>query len=261
MFKVCSMYVCVNCTIIVYIKCCIVGLIALWFCYSDQSCDKLFCSGGWEFPVTSRKSFYKAGNGDMCNEATMNPEDNYPADLGMVPTGTKCGNNMVRKHHVVTLLPTAWTKPPWTGKCVSMYSHCECVFQVCYEQRCQDMKSLKVYGTDDCSAKCNNHGVRNVWKSQHTHTTFWSILEGLTECECYLWQICNHERKCHCDPGWAPPFCDMQHSEMPEGIVHVLLARPHIHTYALTLSASASWPFNEHALHVTVVQSSYVVFH
>lgn len=27
----------------------------------------------------------------------MNPEDNYPADLGMVPTGTKCGINMVRK--------------------------------------------------------------------------------------------------------------------------------------------------------------------
>lgn len=27
----------------------------------------------------------------------MNPEDNYPADLGMVPVGTKCGSNMVRK--------------------------------------------------------------------------------------------------------------------------------------------------------------------
>lgn len=27
----------------------------------------------------------------------MIPEDNFPADLGMVPTGTKCANNMVRK--------------------------------------------------------------------------------------------------------------------------------------------------------------------
>lgn len=27
----------------------------------------------------------------------MNPEDNYPADLGTVPVGTKCGTNMVRK--------------------------------------------------------------------------------------------------------------------------------------------------------------------
>ncbi|XP_053291901.1 disintegrin and metalloproteinase domain-containing protein 8a [Pleuronectes platessa] len=117
----------------------------------DQSCGTLFCSGGWEFPVTSRKSFYKVGSGDMCNEATLNPEDNYPADLGMVPTGTKCGNNMV-----------------------------------CYNQRCQDITNVKVYGTNDCSAKCNNHGV------------------------------CNHESKCHCDPGWAPPFCDVQQSELPE---------------------------------------------
>uniref|UniRef100_A0A3Q2WEN3 ADAM metallopeptidase domain 8a n=1 Tax=Haplochromis burtoni TaxID=8153 RepID=A0A3Q2WEN3_HAPBU len=67
------------------------------FGYRDQSCGQLFCSGGWEFPVTSRKSLYKVGNGDMCNVATMNPEDNYPEDLDMVPTGTKCGKNMVRK--------------------------------------------------------------------------------------------------------------------------------------------------------------------
>lgn len=56
--------------------------------------------------MTSRKSFYKVGS-DVCNEATMNPEDNYPADLGMVPTGTKCGNNMVRK----LLLLTESTEP------------------------------------------------------------------------------------------------------------------------------------------------------
>ncbi|XP_047459920.1 disintegrin and metalloproteinase domain-containing protein 8a [Mugil cephalus] len=117
----------------------------------DQACGTLFCSGGWEFPVTSRKSFYKVGNGEICNEATMNPEDNYPSDLGMVPTGTKCGTNMV-----------------------------------CYNQRCQEMKNIKTYRTNDCSAKCNNRGV------------------------------CNHEGKCHCDPGWAPPYCNVQHSELPE---------------------------------------------
>ncbi|XP_077352304.1 disintegrin and metalloproteinase domain-containing protein 8a [Festucalex cinctus] len=117
----------------------------------EQSCATLFCSGGWQFPVTSRKSFYKVGN-EECNEATMNPEDNYPADLGMVPTGTKCGNNMV-----------------------------------CYNQKCQDISNIRAYGTDDCSAKCNNHGV------------------------------CNHQSKCHCDPGWAPPFCDVLQSEVSEG--------------------------------------------
>ncbi|XP_041865434.1 disintegrin and metalloproteinase domain-containing protein 8a [Melanotaenia boesemani] len=117
----------------------------------DQSCGTLFCSGGWEFPLTSRKSFYKLGNGVICNEAKMNPEDNFPADLAMVPAGTKCGNNMV-----------------------------------CRNQRCEDIKNIKAYGTNDCSSKCSNHGV------------------------------CNHESKCHCDPGWAPPFCDVQQSEITE---------------------------------------------
>uniref|UniRef100_G3NUD7 ADAM metallopeptidase domain 8a n=1 Tax=Gasterosteus aculeatus aculeatus TaxID=481459 RepID=G3NUD7_GASAC len=121
---------------------------------SNQHCGTLFCSGGWEFPVTSRKSFYRVGNGDICNTATMIPEDNYPADLGMVPVGTKCGNNMV-----------------------------------CYNQRCQDIQNINTYGKSDCSAKCNHHGV------------------------------CNHESKCHCDPGWAPPFCNVEQSELPEGLV------------------------------------------
>uniref|UniRef100_A0A667X2P5 ADAM metallopeptidase domain 8a n=1 Tax=Myripristis murdjan TaxID=586833 RepID=A0A667X2P5_9TELE len=124
----------------------------------DLTCGKLFCTGGWEFPVTSRKSIITLTNGETCNEATMDPKDHYPADLPMVPTGTRCGNKMV-----------------------------------CYDNRCQDIKNIKVYGTDDCSAKCNNHGV------------------------------CNHERNCHCNPGWAPPFCDVKFSELPEVAIGVLL--------------------------------------
>uniref|UniRef100_UPI003AAA9530 disintegrin and metalloproteinase domain-containing protein 8a n=1 Tax=Centroberyx gerrardi TaxID=166262 RepID=UPI003AAA9530 len=125
----------------------------------EVTCGKLYCSGGWEFPVTSRKSFITLANGVTCNEATMNPKDNYPADLVMVPTGTKCGNNMV-----------------------------------CYDHRCQDIKNIKVYGTDDCSNKCNNRGV------------------------------CNHERQCHCHPGWAPPFCDVELTELPKGTDMVVTA-------------------------------------
>ncbi|KAJ8250770.1 hypothetical protein COCON_G00226920 [Conger conger] len=68
-------------------------------------------------------------------------------DLGMVPTGTKCGAN-----------------------------------KVCYNSVCQD---VSVYGTEECSAKCNSHGV------------------------------CNHERACHCDPGWAPPFCKIRLADLP----------------------------------------------
>ncbi|KAM3862938.1 disintegrin and metalloproteinase domain-containing protein 8a [Diretmus argenteus] len=116
------------------------------------TCGKLFCSGGWEFPVTSRKSLITLPNGVTCNEATLDPKDNYPPDLAMVPIGTKCGSNMV-----------------------------------CYNHQCQNIKNIKVYGTNECSAKCNNHGV------------------------------CNHERQCHCDPGWAPPFCDVEFAELPKG--------------------------------------------
>lgn len=87
----------------------------------DQSCGTLFCSGGWDFPVTSKKSYYTVGNGVICNEATMNPEDNYPADLGMVPTGTKCGHNMVRKL-LISPLAVSISKPLWrpaSSYCIS----------------------------------------------------------------------------------------------------------------------------------------------
>ncbi|CAB1453640.1 unnamed protein product [Pleuronectes platessa] len=77
--------------------------------------------------------------------------DNFPADLGIVPTGTKCGNNMV-----------------------------------CYNQRCQNITNVLAFGANNCSAKCNNHGV------------------------------CNHENECHCDPGWAPPLCDVLFPVLPE---------------------------------------------
>ncbi|KAJ8014025.1 hypothetical protein DPEC_G00035960 [Dallia pectoralis] len=107
----------------------------------DMRCGTLFCLGGREFPVTERKSVITLSQGVICNVATMDPKA-QTEDLGKVPTGTKCGNNMV-----------------------------------CFDERCQD---IKVYGPKDCAAKCNNRGV------------------------------CNHERQCHCDPGWAPPYCDTE---------------------------------------------------
>lgn len=120
----------------------------LLFHYRDQFCGTLFCSGGWTFPVTSMKSYYIVGNGVTCNEATMKPEDNYPSDLGMVPTGTKCGNNMVRK----LLLQF---QPRWSGDLTLFF-----ICQVCYNNRCEDIRNIKAYGKNDCSSKCNNHGVR-----------------------------------------------------------------------------------------------------
>ncbi|KAM9723581.1 LOW QUALITY PROTEIN: disintegrin and metalloproteinase domain-containing protein 15 [Menidia menidia] len=46
--------------------------------------------------------------------------------------------------------------------------------KVCLDQRCRDVSEL---GVDECRRKCNGHGV------------------------------CNSNRNCHCEVGWAPPDC------------------------------------------------------
>ncbi|KAG7275880.1 hypothetical protein CRUP_033293 [Coryphaenoides rupestris] len=65
--------------------------------------------------------------------------------------------------------------------------------KVCSNQRCVDTSS--VYGPqEDCSAKCNNKGV------------------------------CNHKKQCHCEPGWAPPYCDMQYADLRQDWSMVIVA-------------------------------------
>ncbi|TRZ03092.1 hypothetical protein DNTS_029885, partial [Danionella cerebrum] len=44
----------------------------------------------------------------------------------------------------------------------------------CVDQRCRD---VSMFGVEECRRKCNNHGV------------------------------CNSNKNCHCDEGWAPPDC------------------------------------------------------
>ncbi|KAJ8264317.1 hypothetical protein GJAV_G00147740 [Gymnothorax javanicus] len=110
----------------------------------NMKCGKIFCTGGKTFPITRQKVDFTV-RGAICKVAVDN---SGREDVGMVPTGTKCGH----------------------GK-------------VCYDNACHD---IKIYGGDDCSAKCNKHGV------------------------------CNHERQCHCDPGWDPPYCDAK-SDLDKG--------------------------------------------
>ncbi|XP_042279019.1 disintegrin and metalloproteinase domain-containing protein 15 isoform X2 [Thunnus maccoyii] len=46
--------------------------------------------------------------------------------------------------------------------------------KACLNQKCED---VSVFGVDECHRKCNGHGV------------------------------CNSNKQCHCDVGWAPPDC------------------------------------------------------
>lgn len=55
--------------------------------------------------------------------------------------------------------------------------------KVCMNGHCQ---GLRVYRSESCSAKCNNHGV------------------------------CNHKGECHCHAGWASPYCAERLAEVPE---------------------------------------------
>ncbi|CAM9305941.1 unnamed protein product, partial [Lampetra planeri] len=57
--------------------------------------------------------------------------------------------------------------------------------KVCINGRCVD---VSVYGhEEDCAQKCNNNGV------------------------------CNHKKECHCNPSWAPPYCDSLYEEASQG--------------------------------------------
>ncbi|MBN3274830.1 GCP2 protein, partial [Polyodon spathula] len=114
----------------------------------DIKCGKIHCQDGNMFPITKQKYTMTLPWAVQCKIAKMS-NDADSEDLGLVPNGTKCEE----------------------GK-------------VCYNGRCQD---LDIYETEDCSAKCNNHGV------------------------------CNHKKECHCDAGWSPPYCDVKLSELPKG--------------------------------------------
>lgn len=78
-------------------------------------------------------------------------------------------------------------------------------FQVCLDQKCQD---VSVLGVDDCRRKCNGHGVSAVLLSDVHRGRQKSEAHSLSVCVCVcLFQVCNSNKNCHCDMGWAPPDC------------------------------------------------------
>ncbi|XP_053928252.1 disintegrin and metalloproteinase domain-containing protein 8 isoform X3 [Cuculus canorus] len=123
----------------------------------DVKCGTLLCLSDNASPVLGGGSYSLFFGRFKCKAViASNDVNEVVAKLRLVPTGAKCGEEMV-----------------------------------CYAGRCQN---ILVYGNKNCSAKCNNHGV------------------------------CNHKRECHCDPGWAAPYCEQKLSGMVAGSSSVVLA-------------------------------------
>ncbi|NXO44786.1 ADAM8 protein, partial [Locustella ochotensis] len=124
----------------------------------DVKCGTLLCLSDNTQPILG-SGYYSFGyylGRFKCKAVIAGGEAGEAAELRLVPTGAKCGEEMV-----------------------------------CYAGRCQN---LLVYGDKNCSAKCNNHGV------------------------------CNHRRECHCDPGWAAPYCEQEISGIAAGSGSAVLA-------------------------------------
>ncbi|XP_074965636.1 disintegrin and metalloproteinase domain-containing protein 8 [Phalacrocorax aristotelis] len=123
----------------------------------DVKCGTLLCLSDNASPVLGGGSYSLFFGSFKCKAVIASSDANeVVAKLRLVPTGAKCGEEMV-----------------------------------CYAGRCQN---LLVYGNKNCSAKCNNHGV------------------------------CNHKRECHCEPGWAAPYCAQKISGMVAGSSSTVLA-------------------------------------
>ncbi|NXV45058.1 ADAM8 protein, partial [Uria aalge] len=123
----------------------------------DVKCGTLLCLSDNTSPVLGGGSYSLFFDRFKCKAViASNDANEVMAKLRLVPTGAKCGEEMV-----------------------------------CYAGRCQN---LLVYGDKNCSAKCNNHGV------------------------------CNHKRECHCEPGWAAPYCEQKISGMAAGSSGVVVA-------------------------------------
>ncbi|NWW50694.1 ADAM8 protein, partial [Pedionomus torquatus] len=123
----------------------------------DVKCGTLLCLSNNTSPVLGRGSYSLFLGRFKCKAViASNDANEVVAKLRLVPTGAKCGEEMV-----------------------------------CYAGRCQN---ILVYGNKNCSAKCNNHGV------------------------------CNHKQECHCEPGWAAPYCEQRISGVAAGSSSVVLA-------------------------------------
>lgn len=124
------------------------------FFHRDVKCGTLLCLSDNTSPVLGGGSYSLFFGRFKCKAVIASSDANeVVAKLRLVPTGAKCGEEMVSV--LAAVLGWWWEVTTGHGDLGQPQSPPACP-QVCYAGRCQN---LLVYGNKNCSAKCNNHGV------------------------------------------------------------------------------------------------------
>lgn len=118
----------------------------------DAKCGKIQCQGGANRPVIGTNAVsietnipLQEGGRILCRGTHVYLGDDMP-DPGLVLTGTKCGEGLVRL--------------PWASLGMHFYVVIDflriCLLQMCLNRQCQN---VSVFGVHECSAKCSGRGV------------------------------------------------------------------------------------------------------
>lgn len=144
-------------------------------------------------------------------ECKLAVDDDRTRSLDMVPRGTRCGGNKVKGvERRMCLAGSPLCSPGQSAH----HGNCFCP-QVCLDRQCVDASA---YGRlEECAKKCNNNGVsvEDDFVSFGGRRATRCLNGGCFALE--FLQVCNHKKECHCDPGWAPPHCDIQYADLPQG--------------------------------------------